>query len=61
MARIDQSRSTDSNLVFLVEMIMDQPFVAAVDRNHRAATPRIERQRHPGGRVHQGEQAGAWM
>ena len=37
---------------------MDQPFFAAVDRNHRAAAPRIERQRHPGGRVHQGEQGG---
>ena len=37
---------------------MDQPFLAAVDRNHRAAAPRVERQRHPRGRVHQSEQAG---
>ena len=59
MARIEASRSTDfEGLVFAIEVVMDQPFVAAVDRDHRAAAPRIERQRHPGRRVHQGEQGG---
>ena len=59
MARIEASRSTElEGLVLAVEVVMDQPFFAAVDRNHRAAASRIERQRHPGGLVHQSEQSG---
>ncbi len=58
MARIEASRSTDSKVSSSVEVVVDQPFLAAVDRNHRAAAPRVERQRHPRGRVHESEQAG---
>ena len=56
---MEASRSTElEGFVFPVEVIVDQPFLPAVDGDHRAATARIERQRHPGGLAHQAEQAG---
>ena len=44
---IDRLEVSSSSL----EVVVDQPFLAAVDRNHRAAAPRVERQRHPGRRA----------
>ena len=44
-------------LLRAVQVIVDQPRLAAVDGDHGAAAARIERQRHPGRRAHHRQQA----